>query len=107
MTTFDDREQAFEKKYAHDAEMQFKAAARRNKRLGLWAAEKMGLSGADADAYGAAVVAADLEEPGEEDVFRKVSGDLQAKGVSVAEAEIREQMAKLLADAKAELIAEG
>ena len=106
MTTFDDREQAFEKKYAHDAEMQFRAEARRNKLLGLWAAEKMGLSGDDAESYAREVVAEDLKEIGEEDVYRKVAGDLEAKGANVAEAEIRGKMAELMATAKAALMQE-
>ena len=72
MTTFDKREDGFEKKFAHDEELQFKASARRNKMLGLWAAEKLGLSGADAEAYGKDVVMADFEEPGDHDVFRKI-----------------------------------
>lgn len=106
MSTFDDREQAFERKFAHDAEMQFRAAARRNKKLGLWAADLMGLSGDAAEAYAAEVVASDLEEAGEEDVFRKVSGDLAAKGVSVEEATIRAKMAELMTVAKAEIFEE-
>lgn len=106
MTTFDDREQAFEKKFAHDAEMQFKAAARRNKKLGLWVADKLGLTGDEADAYAKTVVAADLEEAGDEDVFRKVSGDLSAKGVTVAESDIRAQMTELMAVAKEEIMKE-
>ena len=103
MTTFDDREQAFEKKFAHDAEMQFKAAARRDKKLGLWAGEKMGLSGDALEDYAKSVVVADLEEPGDEDVYRKVSGDFAAKGVQVAESDLRAKMAELLTEAKAEL----
>ena len=78
MTTFDERENAFENLYAHDAEMQFKAEARRNKLLGLWAAEKMGLTSDAADAYAKTVVIADLQEVGDEDVYRKVSADLAA-----------------------------
>ena len=76
MSTFDDRENAFENKYAHDQEMQFRAEARRNKLLGLWAAELLGKTGADADAYAREVVKADFEEAGHEDVVRKVAGDL-------------------------------
>ena len=74
MTTFDDREHAFEAKFAHDSEMQFRAEARRNKLLGLWVAEKLGKSGADADAYAREVVASDFEEAGDADVVRKVLG---------------------------------
>lgn len=104
MTTFDDREQAFEKKYAHDEEMRFKAEARRDKLLGLWAAELMGLEGEAAQEYARAVVIADLQEAGDEDVFRKVSADLEAKGVS-AEG-LRGKMDELLAEAKAQLMSE-
>ena len=103
MTTFDDRENAFENKFAHDAEMQFKAEARRNKLLGLWAAELMGKSGDDAQAYAREVVKADFEEAGDEDVFRKVSADL---GDKASEAEIRAKMVELLATAKAQLMSE-
>lgn len=106
MSTFDDREQAFEKKFAHDAEMQFKAMARRDKKLGLWAGELLGLSGDALEEYAASVVVADLEEPGDEDVYRKVSGDFAAKGVAVEESALRAKMAELLVAAKAEL-AEG
>lgn len=106
MTTFDDREQAFEKKYAHDAEMQFKAEARRNKKLGLWAAEKMGVTGEAADAYAKEVIAADFEEAGDEDVYRKVSGDFAAKGVAFDETELRTKMTTLLAEAKGEVMNE-
>ena len=106
MSTFDNREKAFENKFAHDAEMQFKAEARRNKLLGLWAAEKMGLAGAEAEAYAKEVIMADFEEKGDEDVFRKVSGDFQNKGVAVPEAELRGQMRELLAQAKEQLLKE-
>lgn len=106
MSTLDDREKGFERKFAHDAEMQFKAEARRNKLLGLWAAEKMGITGEAADTYAKEVIAADFEEAGDEDVYRKVSGDLSAKGVNVTEAEIRGQMRTLLAEAKAQLMKE-
>lgn len=106
MTTFDERENAFENMFAHDAEMQFRAAARRNKLLGLWAAAKMGLSGDAADAYARNVVAEDLKEAGEDDVFNKVSADLAAKGAAVPEAELRKQMAALMAEAKSQILAE-
>ncbi len=95
MTTFDKREEGFEKKFAHDEELQFKAMARRNKLLGLWAAEKLGKTGADAEAYAKEVVLADFEEAGDNDVLRKVAADLKAKGVD--EAAIRAQMGTLLA----------
>ena len=100
MSTFDDRQQAFEAKFAHDAEMQFKAEARRNKLLGLWAAELMGKSGDAAAAYAIEVVKSDFEEAGDEDVFRKLSGDL---GDLADAATIRAKMAALMAEAKAQL----
>jgi hypothetical protein len=103
MTTFDDRENAFENKYAHDAEMQFRAEARRNKLLGLWAAALMGKTGDAADAYAKEVIKADFEEAGDEDVFRKVSGDL---GDAADEATIRAKMVELMAEAKAQLMRE-
>lgn len=99
MTTFDKREEGFEKKFAHDEELRFKATARRNKLLGLWAAEKMALSGGEADAYAKTVVMADLEEPGEEDVFRKVRGDFDAKGVEQSDHQIRRTMDEMMATA--------
>ncbi|MEM7524691.1 MAG: DUF1476 domain-containing protein [Pseudomonadota bacterium] len=104
MTSFDDREQAFEKKFAHDADMQFKAAARRNKLLGLWLAPKLGKD--DADAYAKSVVVADLEEEGDEDVMRKVMADVADSGASVTEAEIREKLAELGVEAKAQVMSE-
>ncbi|NPU10455.1 DUF1476 domain-containing protein [Bradyrhizobium sp. 83012] len=103
MTTFDKREDAFEKQFAHDEELKFKAEARRNKLLGLWAAEKLGKSGADADAYAKEVVASDFEEAGDADVLRKVLGDLTAKGVAVSEADVRAKMSELLATAVAQV----
>lgn len=103
MSGFDDREQAFEKKFAHDAEMQFKAEARRNKLLGLWAAEKLGKTGEAAEDYAKEVIRSDFEEAGDEDVFRKVSTDL---GSHATEEEIRAQMASLLAEAKSQILNE-
>ena len=103
MTTFDDRENAFENKFAHDEEMKFKAQARANKLLGLWAAEKLGKSGDDADAYAKEVVKADFEEAGHEDVVRKVLGDLGDK--TTAE-EIRTKMVEMLAKAKGQIVEE-
>ena len=97
MTTFDKREEGFEKQFAHDEELRFKAMARRNKMLGLWAAGVLGKSGADAEAYAKEVVLADFEEAGDNDVLRKVTTDLQAKGVT--EQQIRAQMTELLAQA--------
>ncbi|WP_425038916.1 DUF1476 domain-containing protein [Primorskyibacter sp. S187A] len=103
MSTFDDRESAFENKFAHDAEMQFKAEARRNKLLGLWAADLMGKSGDEAEAYAKEVIKADFEEAGHEDVVRKVAGDL---GDKASDAQIRDKMAELLAVAKGQLVDE-
>lgn len=99
MTTFDDRKDAAESKYAHDAELLFKANARRNKLLGLWAAEKLGKSGADADAYAKSVVMADFAEAGDDDVLRKVRADLEAGGVAQPDTTIRAAMDELLAKA--------
>jgi hypothetical protein len=96
-TTFDKREEGFEKQFAHDEELRFKAMARRNKMLGLWAAGILGKSGADAEAYAKEVVLADFEESGDNDVFRKVVKDLAPKGIG--EAEVRAQMGALLAQA--------
>ena len=103
MTTFDDREKAFETKFALDEELRFKATARRNKLLGLWAAERLGRSGAEADAYAKTVVMADFEEAGEEDVLRKVRADLEAAGVASAETEVRRAMSELMARAVQEI----
>lgn len=100
MTTFDDRQRAFESKFAHDAEMQFRATARRNKLLGLWAAGLLGKTGADADAYAVEVVKSDFEEAGDDDVLRKVAADLSGKATPE---DIRAQMDALLAEAKAQL----
>jgi len=97
MASFEKREEGFERKFAHDAELEFKATARRNKLLGLWAAEKLGLSGDDADAYAKAVVVSDLEEPGEEDVFRKIRGDFDAKNVDQSDHQIRREMNDFMA----------
>ncbi len=99
MTTFDKREEGFEKQFAHDEELKFKATSRRNKLLGLWAAEKLGIAGAEADAYAKAVVMADFEEPGEDDVFRKIRKDFDAKGVAVTDQQIRQMMNEFMATA--------
>jgi hypothetical protein len=93
MTSFDDREKAFESLYARDQEMQFKITARRNRLLGHWAAKKMGLTEAEADAYAKDVVRADFEEAGDEDVIRKVLGDLTSAGIEIEDAAIREALA--------------
>ena len=103
MTTFDDRENAFENKFAHDAEMQFKAEARRNRLLGLWVADLLGKTGDEAAEYAKEVVRSDFEEAGEEDVYRKVAGDL---GDKADEATIRAKMAELTITAKAQLMDE-
>ena len=99
MSGFDKREEGFEKKFAHDEELRFKAGARRNKLLGLWAAEKLGKSGAEAEAYAKEVVASDLEEAGDEDVFRKVRKDFDAAGVAQSDHQIRRTMDELMAKA--------
>ena len=99
MSSFDKREEGFEKKFAMDAEQTFKAEARRNKLLGLWAAEKLGISGDAAAAYAKEVVASDFEEAGDGDVLRKVSGDLTAKGVAITQAQVRVKMDELMATA--------
>ena len=103
MTTFDKREEGFEKKFAHDEELKFKASARRNKLLGLWAAEKLGLTGAAADAYSKEVIAADFEEAGDEDVFRKVRKDFDAKGVKESDHQIRRTMQEMMEKAVAQI----
>ena len=97
MTTFDKREEGFEKKYALDEEQKFKAEARRNRLLGLWAAEKLGITGDAATAYAREVVAADFEEAGDGDVLRKVLGDFTAKGVAITEPMLRIKMDELMA----------
>ncbi|MCV2870406.1 DUF1476 domain-containing protein [Defluviimonas sp. WL0002] len=103
MTTFDDRENAFENKFAHDEELRFKAEARRNKLLGLWAAGLLGKTGDDAAAYAKEVVMADFEEAGDEDVFRKVAGDL---GDRAEEPMIRAKMFELMEEAKRQIMNE-
>ena len=103
MTTFDKREEGFERKFAHDEELRFKATARRNKLIGLWAAEKLGLAGAAAESYAKDVVAADFEHPGSEDVLGKLRKDFDAKGVATSDAEIRQVMNELLAKAVAQI----
>jgi hypothetical protein len=104
MSSFDDRERAEEAKYALDQETQFKVMARRNKLLGQWAADVMGLSGPEADSYAKEVVLSDLEEPGDEDVFRKIRGDFDRKGIQRTDAQIREQMAELLPVAREQIL---
>lgn len=99
MTTFDKREEGFEKQFAHDEELKFKATSRRNKLLGLWTAEKLGRKGPDADSYAKEVVMADFEEAGEDDVFRKIRKDLDAAGVAATDQEIRSAMIELMGKA--------
>lgn len=106
-TTFDKREDGFEKKFAHDEELKFKASARRNKLLGMWAAEKMGLTGAQAEAYAKEVVMADFEETGDQDVFRKIRKDLDGKKVTLSDQDIRRAMDELMAQAIAQIKASG
>jgi hypothetical protein len=103
MSTFDKREDSFEKKFAHDEELRFKAVARRDKLLGLWAAEKLGKTGADAEAYAGKIVAADVEEAGDEDVFRRIRKDFDAAGVAQSDHQIRRTMEELLARAVSEI----
>ncbi|HAK62627.1 MAG TPA: DUF1476 domain-containing protein [Alphaproteobacteria bacterium] len=103
MSTFDEREKGFERKFALDSEMEFKAMARRNKLLGLWAAQKMGLKGDAAESYAKEVVKADFQEAGDDDVLRKVKGDMEAKGLSFSEHQIRREMDELLAEARAQI----
>ena len=104
MTTFDDRERAFESIYARDQEMQFKVVARRNRLLGHWAAKKMGLTEAEADAYARDVIRADFEEAGDEDVIRKLIGDLTSAGVEVDEATIRQALEHKTVEARRHFI---
>jgi hypothetical protein len=103
MATFEDRKKGFEEKYRHDQELQFKVNARRNKLLGLWAAERMALSGDAAESYAKDVVAADFQKPGDDDVVQKVLTDLQAKNIPVSEAQIRDELRRLLDVAKKQI----
>jgi hypothetical protein len=104
MTTFDDREKAFEDKYKHDQELQFRVDVRRNKLLGLWAAELLGKD--DAEAYAKEVVSADFEEPGDADLVRKILGDMQDAGVEMSERRLRNKMGECLAEAKEQVMRE-
>lgn len=103
MSSFDDREDKFEKQFAHDQALQFKVEARRNKLLGLWVADLLGLEGSKAEEYAKSVIIADLEEPGDEDVFRKVRADLDAAEVEQSDHQIRRQLEDLLGEAKKQL----
>jgi len=104
MTTFDDREKAFENKFAHDEEMRFRIVARRNRLLGEWAARQMGLSEAESESYAKDVVRSDFEEAGEHDVIRKVLGDLTAAGVEVDEDKVAEALRNKEIDARRQII---
>ena len=104
MTTFDNREKAFENKFAHDADLQFKITARRNKLVGQWAAEKMGLTPEETTAYATSVVQADFEEAGDEDVIRKLLGDLTSAGIDVDDAMIRAALEDKMAEARRQFI---
>ena len=104
MTQFDDRERAFETKFAHDEEMKFRITARRNRLLGEWAARRMGLTEAESEAYAKDVVRSDFEEAGEHDVIRKVIGDLEAAGVDIDEDEVRQAMRNKEIDARRQII---
>ena len=106
MTTFDKRGKSFEAKYAHDQETVFKIGARRNKLLGLWMAEHLGLKDADADAYAKQVIASDFEKPGDEDVFEKVWADVQSKGLNLSEDTVRQQMKDLMETAREQITGE-
>lgn len=106
MTSFDDREKAFEAKFAMDQEFSFRITARRNKLLGHWAAEKMGLTPEETDAYAKAVVQADFEEAGDEDVVRKLMGDLTAANVAIEEADVRAAIANMATEAARQLSAQ-
>ena len=107
MSGLDDRENAFENKYAHDQEMEFKANARRNKLLGLWAAGELGLDGDAAEDYAKSVIVADFEEAGDGDVFRKVRADFDEKGVELSDHLLRKQMDDLLIEARNQIQSEG
>ncbi|MCW1430581.1 DUF1476 domain-containing protein [Novosphingobium sp. JCM 18896] len=106
MTTFEDRERGEEAKFAHDEEMQFRIQARRNRLLGQWAAERMGLSAAETESYAKGVVQADFEEAGDEDVIRKLLGDLVSAGVDASEAEVRTALADKAVEARRALMGE-
>ncbi len=106
MTTFSDREKAFEDKYKHDQDLQFKVEVRRNKLLGLWVAEMLGLSGADAESYAKEVVSADFEEPGDADLVRKILGDTAPKNLDLSEHRLRKKMDDLVAVAKEQIMSE-
>jgi hypothetical protein len=103
MTSFDKREEAYEQQFAHDEELRFKATARRNKLLGLWAAEKLGMTGAEAETYAKSVVMSDFEEPGDHDVLRKIRRDFDEKSVVQSDHQISRVMSELMAKAVADI----
>lgn len=106
MTQFKDREKAFENNFKREEELKFKIVARRNRLLGQWAAEKLSLSGAEAEVYAKEVVAADFDEPGDNDVLRKVLSDLQGKGVETSEHLVRKEMDRLMSVARDQILSE-
>jgi hypothetical protein len=106
MTSFDKREEAFEKKFAHDQDMQFRARARRDKMLGLWAAEKLGLSGGDAEVYATELMASEIDTPGDDGIFLKIRKDFDAKAVTQSDHQIRRAMEDLMTVAIAQIKAE-
>ena len=106
MTSFEDREKGYERKFAHDEELKFRATARRNKLLGLWAAEQLGMVGDEAQAYAREVIKADLEIPGDDDVFRKIRRDFDAKGVQKSDHQIRSKIVDLMGVAISQIEAE-
>ena len=106
MSNFEEREKGFEAKFKHDKDIQFKATARRNKLLGLWAADLMGIDGDAAEAYGREVVQSDFDEPGDDDVLRKVLGDLRAKGIDQSDHQVRKQMDALMGTAREQIMSE-
>jgi hypothetical protein len=106
MSSFDERESSFENKFKHDKELEFKATARRNKLLGLWAANLLGIHGAEAEAYAKTVVKADLEQPGDQDVVNKLLGDFKQRSIDMSEHRLRKQMTELMSAAVAQIKAE-
>ena len=104
MSKFNEREKSFEKKFVRDEELQFKVNAKRNKYLGEWAAEKLGKTSTNKDAYVQEVIKSDFTEPGDEDVFRKIQGDFKKASISISDSEIREQMSSLLENAKKDFL---
>ena len=106
MATFDDREKGFEQKYKHDKELDFKVNARRNRLLGLWAAKQLGIPDPDAEAYAKAVVMADFQKPGDDDVVEKIVADFKRKGIEMSEHRVRKHMAELLDTARKQVMTE-